>query len=66
MLGSETGGSEKAWKFWKGWDGGERGAEWHLSGLAPAYVENDTREAVSRNDLPRRNVEKVCSQQDSS
>lgn len=66
MLGSETGGSGRAGKFWKGWDGGEQGAEQHLSGLAPAYMENDVGEAIARSDLSHRNVEKVCSQQNSS
>lgn len=40
MLGSETGGSGRAGEFWKGWDGGEQGADQHLSGLAPAFMEN--------------------------
>lgn len=64
MLGSETGGSGRAGKFWKGWDGGEQGAEQHLSGLAPAYIENDVGEAIDRNDSSL--GKEVCSQQDSS
>lgn len=66
MLGSETGGSGRAGKFWKGWDGGEPGAEQHLSGLAPAYIENDVGEAIDRNDSSLGNIEEVWSQQDSS
>lgn len=65
MLGSEAGGSGRAGEFWKGWDGGEQGAEQHLSGLAPAFMENDVGEGIARN-ASDGNVEKVCSQQDSS
>lgn len=65
-MGSEAGGSERAGEFWKGWDGGEQGAEQHLSGLAPAFMENYVGEGIARNDSPDGNMEKVCSQQDSS
>lgn len=66
MLGSETGGSGRAGELWKGWDGGEQGAEQHLSGLAPAFMENDVGKGIARNDSSCGKMEKVCSQQDLS